>query len=184
MDFYGHFSRICLEARFSTVLFSRPTYDKSYIQQISPNKLYYNQIEYSLNFLILALKVTRSGHACFSTIFFSKWPRADWNQASFYNSFKLPLKFTYFMDRHAKFARDFVWECGWLIIIEIEMWRVFTSISFQKALVFEWNERFYFSVTLLIAFNNIFESSLKLLLIILNIFQWFNVWNHSWRSIN
>jgi hypothetical protein len=30
LDFYGSFSGISLEARFSTILFSQPTNDKSY----------------------------------------------------------------------------------------------------------------------------------------------------------
>jgi hypothetical protein len=38
--FYSDFSSISLEARFSTVDFSEPTCDKSYNQQVSPNKFY------------------------------------------------------------------------------------------------------------------------------------------------
>jgi hypothetical protein len=33
LNFYGKFSGISLEARFSTILFSQPTYDISYIQE-------------------------------------------------------------------------------------------------------------------------------------------------------
>jgi hypothetical protein len=33
LDFYGNFSGMSLEVRFSNIFFSQPTYDNSYIQE-------------------------------------------------------------------------------------------------------------------------------------------------------
>ncbi len=69
MDFYGNFSGISLEAKFSTILFSQPTYDTSYIQENIAEQILLIKLKLNLSihcifeyFFEKAIKVTRFGH--------------------------------------------------------------------------------------------------------------------------
>jgi hypothetical protein len=67
LDFNGHFSRISLKAKFSTILFSQPTYDISYIQENIAEQILLIKLSihwFFKYFFEKAIQVTRFGHAC------------------------------------------------------------------------------------------------------------------------